>query len=770
MTTAKPTGSYIGPYQVLRELGAGGMGRVYLARSPGGRDVAVKLLRDELAGSTAYRQRFAAEAEAARRVAGVFTAPVIDADPFGPEPWLATAFVPGPTLEQAVRDSGPLAEAALRELAAGLAEALAAIHAAGLAHRDLKPSNVLMSTDGPQVIDFGISSGLDLPGEQQSGEASSFGTPGYSAPEQASGERPADARADVFALGAVLVYAARGHSPFGQGPPAALRYRAAFEEPDLRDLPGSTRATIAACLDKDPGRRPSPAQVLAALAPLGWAATLSTAATDFRTSLLPPPGTTVALAEPAAQAPRSGMSRRRLLYLSGAIAGGATVVAGVTALVLDLAGGKGSGGGSVTPTGSPTATPLSLGTFAENSASLPKAPKPLWTVTPPSTTGMDAIYRLSTIDDVVLWYPAVIPADYYSSATQGPLIAYHAATGKQAWSAAGKIPTRGQGQRVLWVGVADSLIYGYLTATGSDYSQIVSVLAMNSSGKLVLHRDLSDSAGDINAFCYVSQDVALVTEVTLQLGSSAEQLTAYSLKNGRRLWATTVGLSAPPGIVADSSRCFVFRDGTVTAYDLHRGTKLWQQNPGLGANCVLSPGAKALLVSTQQTMSIGGGAGAGIVAYDPATGKRLWSTASGVVLTTIGTTAYTTGTAASVFSALDQATGQVRWAFKSPALAMNATAGNNPQANGLASATAVTVPLMDFSGSYTDSQLSEGPGILVLDSKTGRAHWAYAGAADGGDSLGQSATDFTGTYTLTISDSAVFATAGSKLVAFPTGS
>lgn len=775
MTTAKPIGSYVGPYQLLRELGAGGMGRVYLARSPGGREVAVKLLRDELAGSAAYRRRFSAEAAAARSVVGVFTAPVVDADPFGPEPWLATAFVPGPTLEQAVRDGGPLAEGALRELAAGLAEALAAIHAAGLAHRDLKPGNVLMSADGPRVIDFGISTSLDIPGEQDAAEAASVGTPGFSAPEQAAGQQ-ADARADVFALGAVQVYASTGHSPFGQGAPAALRYRAAFEEPDLSDAPTSMRDAIATCLDKDPRRRPTPAQVLSVLGPPGWAATVAMATapltpstefetTGFGTRLLPPPGTTVQVQDPAGETPSAGMSRRRLLYLSGGIAAGVVGVAGATALIMDLAGGKGSASARGTPTGSLTATPVSLGTFSENSASLPKAPKPLWTVKPPAVTGS---YRLSALGDVVLWYPVVVPTDF-TSASQDPLIAYDAATGKQAWSAVGRIPTRGSQQRVRWAGVSGSLIYGYLTAYRPDYSQVTSILAMDAHGKLVVHQDIADNEANVNQFCYASADVVLLTEVTLQAQAAALRLSAYSVENGRRLWYTTVGIAATPGIVADSSHCYVFRDGTVTAYDLHSGKQLWKQNPGLGANCVLWPGDSALMVSTAQTMSIVGGAGAGTVAYDPDTGKRLWSTASAVAMALAGSTVYTTGTAASVFSALDQTTGRAQWTFQSPAMAMNATGGNNPQANDLASASAVSVPLIDLSGAYGAGDVTVGPGILVLDGKNGKARWAYTGATDSSATQGMSATNPTGVYTLTISDSAVFATAGSTLLAFPTG-
>jgi eukaryotic-like serine/threonine-protein kinase len=175
----------VGPYRLLGRLGAGGMGQVYLARSPGGRLVAVKVIRPELAGDTDFRARFAREVAAARNVNGMFTALVIDADVSGLVPWLATAYVDGPSLAQAVRERGPMHAGSLRALAAGLTEGLEAIHAAGLVHRDLKPSNVLLAPDGPRVIDFGISRAVEESMLTQTGAV--VGSPGYLSPEQARG-------------------------------------------------------------------------------------------------------------------------------------------------------------------------------------------------------------------------------------------------------------------------------------------------------------------------------------------------------------------------------------------------------------------------------------------------------------------------------------------------------------------------------------------------------------------------------------------------------
>ncbi|MFK0189904.1 PQQ-binding-like beta-propeller repeat protein [Kitasatospora sp. NPDC090308] len=254
----------VGPYRLLARLGAGGMGRVYLARSAGGRTVAVKVVRADLAGDADFRERFRREVSAAQSVGGTFTAPVVDADRDGPSPWLATAYVLGPALDEAVRAHGPLPVETVRTLGVGLARALAAIHAAGLVHRDLKPSNVLLAADGPRVIDFGIARALD--GDRMTSTGVVVGSPGFMSPEQAAGRRLGPA-GDVFSLGSVLVFAATGHGPFdhaedGAAPSAAsLLYRVVHDEPELSGLPGALRPAVAACLSKDPAGRPTPAEL-----------------------------------------------------------------------------------------------------------------------------------------------------------------------------------------------------------------------------------------------------------------------------------------------------------------------------------------------------------------------------------------------------------------------------------------------------------------------------------------------------------------------------
>jgi len=258
----------IGGYRLLGTLGAGGMGRVYLARSPGGRTVAVKVIRPDYAQEPAFRSRFRREVEAARRVSGSWTAPVLDADPDAEHPYLVTSYIPGPSLGQAVADRGPLPVPTVRALGAGLAEALIAVHDTGLVHRDLKPSNVILSLDGPRVIDFGIARAVDA--SVLTGSGGMIGSPAYMAPEQVEGTEVSPA-SDVFALGSVLVFAATGAGPFDGPAVATVLHGVLSREPDLAAVPAELRDLVRACLHKDAAARPSPRAVLSALAPAGAA-------------------------------------------------------------------------------------------------------------------------------------------------------------------------------------------------------------------------------------------------------------------------------------------------------------------------------------------------------------------------------------------------------------------------------------------------------------------------------------------------------------------
>ncbi|MEV4558626.1 protein kinase [Kitasatospora sp. NPDC049285] len=306
--------SWIGEYRLLRRLGAGGMGRVYLGRTAGGRTVAVKAVRSELADDPEFRARFRQEVAAARQVGGRWTAPVLDADTEGPRPWVATGYVAGPSLGTAVRGGGPLPTPAVHALGAWLAEALEQVHTLGLVHRDVKPSNVLLTLDGPRLIDFGVARALDAATAlTHSGYV--VGSPGFMSPEQAGG-RPVGPAGDVFSLGALLAFAATGKAPFGEGVSAAvLLYRVIHEEPELTGLHGELAAVVADCLAKDPARRPTPAELRARLAPGaagavgpgGWlppalAAAVGRAAVELLDLEAEPP-----LGTPAAGTPATGI-------------------------------------------------------------------------------------------------------------------------------------------------------------------------------------------------------------------------------------------------------------------------------------------------------------------------------------------------------------------------------------------------------------------------------------------------------------------------------
>ncbi|MFI6938976.1 protein kinase [Streptomyces sp. NPDC050418] len=259
---ARP-GERFGPYVVLTELASGGMGRVCLARSPGGRTVAVKTLLGATAEGgvpEADRRRFAREVALARRVRGLFTAGVVDADAEAPVPWMATEYIPAPSLRDLVASQGPLPPGAVYWVAAGMVEALVSIHTAGLVHRDVKPSNVLLPEDGPRLIDFGISQAADITRTK-----TALGTIAFAAPEQARGE-PTTPASDVFSLGATLFHLVTGRSAYrdmGQGTAMEQLVRAAEGDLDLDGLPAELGPLILPCLALDPTQRPTPQALLA---------------------------------------------------------------------------------------------------------------------------------------------------------------------------------------------------------------------------------------------------------------------------------------------------------------------------------------------------------------------------------------------------------------------------------------------------------------------------------------------------------------------------
>ncbi|MFE2011821.1 serine/threonine-protein kinase [Streptomyces sp. NPDC059491] len=356
----------IGPFRLIGRLGVGGMGRVFLARSAGGRTVAVKVVHAELAAQDEFRRRFAREVAALERVGGTGTAPVLGSDTAAESPWVAIGYVPGPSLRTVVGDEfGPLPPTTVRSLASGLARALVHIHAAGLVHRDLKPSNVLLTVDGPRVIDFGIARAVDTVAEGGglTSTGAVVGSPGFMSPEQVRGEHLTPA-SDVFCLGSVLVYAATGRAPFGTADSGvhATMFRIAHDEPDLTDLPPELSGLIRACLAKDPEARPSAAEIAETLpiadpwlpadvlAPIGrHAARLLEAEGSAPASETPPPtapaGAGTSATTPAAAAPRR---RGRTALLAAVTALAVAAAAGVAFTYWprgDAPGGTGTAGG-----------------------------------------------------------------------------------------------------------------------------------------------------------------------------------------------------------------------------------------------------------------------------------------------------------------------------------------------------------------------------------------------------------------------------------------
>ncbi|MFZ3567804.1 protein kinase domain-containing protein [Streptomyces sp. BH097] len=253
---------HLGPFRLVSRLGSGGMGTVYVARTAGGRTVAVKTMHAALAADQAGRTRFRLEIDAARVIGGQFGAKVVDADPLAETPWLATEYVLGPPLDEAVEAGGPMPETTVRALGAALCGALGQLHRSDVVHRDLKPSNILVTAYGPKVIDFGIARAIG--DDRLTRVGSAVGTPAFMSPEQATGQEHGPA-GDVFALAGVLVFAARGSGPFGNGQAADLLYRVRYGEPDLTGVPAALVPVLARCLDKDPARRPTTQELSAQL-------------------------------------------------------------------------------------------------------------------------------------------------------------------------------------------------------------------------------------------------------------------------------------------------------------------------------------------------------------------------------------------------------------------------------------------------------------------------------------------------------------------------
>ncbi|MFF1867670.1 protein kinase [Kitasatospora herbaricolor] len=593
---------FVGPHQLLRLLGAGGMGEVYLARSPGLRLLAVKVIRAEYAEDPQFQRRFQQEVEAARRVTGFHTPPVVDAEPRGRRPWMATSYLPAPDLAEVVLRFGTLGEAGARALGAALAEALAAIHAAGVVHRDLKPGNVLIARDGPRVIDFGISRAFDAAHLTRTGMV--CGTPGYVAPERIVADSATTGAADVFSLGCLLVYVLTGRTPFGSGEPAQVNRRVVYEEPDLSGVPATLLALVASCLAKDPVRRPSATAVLGALAPADPAALLSpwlladldTRERQAESDLGAPP------ADPPSLPVRTwqSLSRRGLFGLGAGLGAGVAAAVGVPLLIT----GRARSAGRAATVGKAVDA---WGAAAAGSGTPPAAPAPLWS-TPIS--GLTIGHQLSVLGTTPVWWSQ-------GQAATG----FDGATGRQAWSR----------KDVQFFQVQNDLIYG----TSPSFANLVWLNAGGEShqGPLTVPAEQRDQAArSLRVFGADSRTVVLARQTSLTGGGL---LAGTELSSGAVLWEQEItqsmavtmahnmentqgGSGSSMGLVADG-RCYYEDSGVIHAVDLRTGASHWQVTgltPG-GA------GTPSRLLRTGELLLVV--RGIAVAALDPATGQQRWA-------------------------------------------------------------------------------------------------------------------------------------------------
>ncbi|WP_405664924.1 PQQ-binding-like beta-propeller repeat protein [Streptomyces sp. NBC_01166] len=619
----------VGPYRIVGRLGSGGMGRVYLARSPGGRATAVKVVHDELAEDPSFRTRFRREVAAAHRVAGPFTAPLVDADPDADVPWLATAHVPGPSLGAAVAAHGAWPEWSVRALGSGLAEALEAIHRVHVVHRDLKPSNVLLAPDGPRVIDFGISVAADDTKLTTPGAV--VGSPGYLPPEQLVGGEVGPA-GDVFALGALLVFAATGTGAFGGGPAYSVTYRVVHEDPGLEGLPDGLADVVTRCLEKDPSRRPGLPELVAELG--RWEGADGTRGTFTGATWLPVPvaaevnalrpgplpevagGTTVdedlptaapahtavataRLGEPPA--PPGGWIRQRRTAVVAA-AGTLVVLALVAGLLLPRVLSGPSGGNDEASSTGPTAVAKQL-TVREQWPSDEDLWQPVVADGKVVGEGQDSLLHAVDADSGdTLWKyddPTASTLEgvsdglvVASSAEEGTIQGIDLDSGEQVWSLDADAHTA-PGTRFslyLRVVVADGAVYVnamYDAPEGSDSYGSYAVSALDAAtGRLKWTRPvesgLSDALTVVDGVVYGGRwdkDGSFFHALDADTG---DQRWRYRMQEKYGSEVTAIKVSGGTVYAGDSR-------GVLHAVDARRGTRLWTYEPDVQSMPWLEP-------------------------------------------------------------------------------------------------------------------------------------------------------------------------------------
>ncbi|MFG2990993.1 protein kinase [Streptomyces sp. NPDC048257] len=570
----------LGPYRVLAVLGEGGMGKVYVGQDGAGQAAAVKVLHPHLAHDQNLAQRFVREAQMARAVTGGAVARVLDSRTEGGRPWIATEFLTGPTLDDAVRAHGPLDEPTVRALAATLAHALRDIHAAGLVHRDLKPANIVLTATGPRVIDFGIARpehGLTL---TTTGQVPV--TPGYGAPEQALGRRVGPA-ADVFSLGAVLVYAASGQPAYEGAHVAAVQYEVVHGEPRLDRVPPALRPLIGPCLAKDPAARPLPGQIAEFFAPPRDAERLWRAgplAQDITTRehSLHRLTTMVSGGVPGAGAPAS-VSRRRLL--TGMAAGGALVaVGGGTAAWWNWRGDRIRRDPFHIPAAvqTPKARILEPG---KGDYVLGETPEPLWSIA--SAAGEDSPAPLPVRDVVIV------------GGAKGGIAAHSVVDGALRWSAPEAVAVN------RYLSLSDELV-----AATDRNGTLVTFVASTGEPKWTSAADAASLlAADDDAVYVITKD---------------GRVRSIGRSDGRIRWTVKVGAdlgtkAASRGLAAQGRLVVTTADGHVVAVDAADGRTVWEQRDR-------SEGGRAKVALSGRTLVV---TGKRLSALDVVAGNELWA-------------------------------------------------------------------------------------------------------------------------------------------------
>ncbi|GGT20019.1 serine/threonine-protein kinase AfsK [Streptomyces tanashiensis] len=712
----------IGPFEVLGRLGAGGMGLVYLARSASGRRVAIKTVRTELAEDQLFRVRFTREVEAARAVSGFYTAAVVDADPRAAVPWLATAYVPAPSLEEIVNECGPLPAQAVRWLAAGVAEALQSIHGAGLVHRDLKPSNVLVVEDGPRVIDFGIASGVSNTRLTMTNVA--VGTPAYMSPEQARDSRSVTGASDVFSLGSMLVFAATGHAPFHGANPVETVFMLLREGPDLEGLPDELRPLIDSCMQMDVTRRPTPADLQAQLAPhlfgpgsddsgtaSAWLPQSATAMIERRRGggrQLPGPVTPPRPpADPPGprrdprfperapeQAPVGGRHAGPAESAGGPVRlGGATVPIGPGPRVADtraaLAVGRGADAGPATgwirPPGGGQST-AEQAPHGSRPVSVPPQGTDQAAPQPPPEPGHWRPWRFRMSNDV--WGTPVVDGDLLY-VTSFEVHALDTGSGRRQFKT----------RDVAWsMAVAAGRIHA------SDGPTLYALDATDGSERWRLHTD---------AWVYSLQ----VDRGTVVTGTRGGGVQGWEASNGAKLWEITGAQTdfetpeAGPAVHGDT--VYVWRDARLQALDARTGVERWSYPIGDAASCANVP----VRVAPAEDGCVYVSAGTRVLSIDIAAGHVRWHFEAPAVF--LSPPAFAPGPAVTgggvylsdhlgTVYALDATTGQDRWRI-----------ATEPRQS--------AEPVLVADGNV---HVGSGSALYTLDAVTGTPRWRFAAGGE----------------------------------------